>query len=1038
MTWFKAITGMSVDNITYKPANLSETNQNLVKQTVNAASTQYTITYNGTANGGGSASRLEETAYLNQVIDLTDPVAPTADIEKEGWTFAGWHTDPRAEGVLTSWQVTSDKVLYAIYKKEVTATFISFNGFSQTEQIKKGTIYKENSAAPIEVPELSPYPDWYAKGWVTSADASFGEFSPQLVQTLSIPDNQTFFGLYERQVTLEFNTNGGTPARDNALSSQVTNSSNVSRTWGGQTFLLPEGVRKTNDANFDGWALHSPDGTKYQPGWAFIDLQGAGGATMYAAWDSNTGDEYSIKILAIGNSFSDDGMDFNSGGSSYLFELLSEVGYTDITLGILDSPGCSLQTHWNNAMTENENAYAWHKLTSQSSGVWTTTMNSYNVSMKYGIQNEAWDVIVLQQVSSASHVASTYNSDLDNLVNYVKSNMENPYARLGWQMTWAYGLIGDVPGGGGTLKATPGEQIAMYNGILDAVKKKIVPNQTFDFIIPSGVSIQEMRGYGLGSKLLRDNPSHLSFGLGRYTASMTWLKAITGKAVDSITYKPASVSEADQKMVKQAVNTACMLSATWNPGFEDSVEYLAVHKQDMLSPESVALHGSQSWYVEEPESFTRGWDEILEKIDTKGTRDRRLAVAYTFAYFRHDMSKTIESLQYLMQTAKEKEIPIYIHLDGVMYWRNTGLWNWFNPDVDEELLASDPGAKYDPNNINNVERYGWSKIDETPENSTAVKVAWRDWGEQHRVEQKNGMSVPAPNLASQAFRDANAEALGEILPEIMKWYNMLPDDKKYLLAGVVLGMELSVEMNAFYYKDPGDPIGGNAYWYQPDDTYKVNDLNRKYYPGKKDGIQGVYAARLGYAAAETLGIQSTGSITGETIDYILNDFFDFLIKESLKSGVPAKKLITHAYPPPYDPVPYKNLTFLGTWYEHFSHLRANTPNIDGVIAGWTTPIVSYDGSIVLEDRTFREKYFMPGLGNRPWAAIETHFWALDPNEEDTAQQAQIRRDYINEELPGRLSGIFNHGNCRHVNIKNWEQMRGNEGYLNAIKWTLGQ
>ncbi|MDR2736389.1 MAG: sialate O-acetylesterase, partial [Gracilibacteraceae bacterium] len=59
-------------------------------------------------------------------------------------------------------------------------------------------------------------------------------------------------------------------------------------------------------------------------------------------------EEKSIKILAIGSSWAD-GMDFNLGGSSHLFQLLREAGYTDITLGLLDHVENNLKAHYNDA-----------------------------------------------------------------------------------------------------------------------------------------------------------------------------------------------------------------------------------------------------------------------------------------------------------------------------------------------------------------------------------------------------------------------------------------------------------------------------------------------------------------------------------------------------------------------------------------------------------------------------------------------------------------------------------------------------------------
>ena len=61
-----------------------------------------------------------------------------------------------------------------------------------------------------------------------------------------------------------------------------------------------------------------------------------------------------VKILAIGNSFSEDAIEQN------LSELASAAGYTTI-IGNLYIPGCSLERHYDNAARNNE-AYRYRKI----------------------------------------------------------------------------------------------------------------------------------------------------------------------------------------------------------------------------------------------------------------------------------------------------------------------------------------------------------------------------------------------------------------------------------------------------------------------------------------------------------------------------------------------------------------------------------------------------------------------------------------------------------------------------------------------------
>ncbi|MCL1851600.1 MAG: DUF4886 domain-containing protein [Peptococcaceae bacterium] len=333
------------------------------------------------------------------------------------------------------------------------------------------------------------------------------------------------------------------------------------RTWphidGGTT--LPMRGPKLEGHTFQGWTEDPEESTvSYPPGTILAGTNFNRNLTLFAVWEVNSG--RAIRILVIGNSYSQDGMDYNDGGGSHLFQLLKEAGYTDITLGILYRGSCSLEQHWVSAASES-NDYEYQTLRSQtSSGVWDNTFSSEKKppekkTMRYGIRDEAWDVIVLQQVSGFSHDANSFDPWLSRLIGYIDTHKTNLDVRLGWHMTWAYGLIGETVGTG-TLKPTQAAQDIMYNSIISAVERKIVVNPAFDFIIPTGIAIQEMRGHGLGSRLIRDLNSHLSYSLGRYTASMTWLQAITGTSVDLITWRPAGVNEVDQNHVRQSVNVA--------------------------------------------------------------------------------------------------------------------------------------------------------------------------------------------------------------------------------------------------------------------------------------------------------------------------------------------------------------------------------------------------------------------------------------------------------------------------------------------------
>ena len=131
----------------------------------------------------------------------------------------------------------------------------------------------------------------------------------------------------------------------------------------------------------------------------------------------------SIKILAIGNSFSVD-------ATEYLWNMLDAAGIEEVVIGNLYIGGCSLDTHWSN-MSSNSNAYTFYY---NNSGKWETQNKK---SVLYALQLEEWDYITVQQVSQDSGDPSSLGN-LQNVLNYVKNNKTNAEAEIYWHMTWAY------------------------------------------------------------------------------------------------------------------------------------------------------------------------------------------------------------------------------------------------------------------------------------------------------------------------------------------------------------------------------------------------------------------------------------------------------------------------------------------------------------------------------------------------------------------------------------------------------------------------
>ncbi|MBE6927997.1 MAG: DUF4886 domain-containing protein [Ruminococcaceae bacterium] len=256
--------------------------------------------------------------------------------------------------------------------------------------------------------------------------------------------------------------------------------------------------------------------------------------TKAASWD-NDGDG-TLSILCIGNSFSVDMM-------QYVYNIAKNLGISKIHLGNLYIGGCTLNKHYTNAKNDSA-AYTYYTNTS---GSWTTT-SSYKMSK--ALTSRSWDFVTMQQASGDSGTASTYNSDLTNLISYVKGKLNSSSTKLVWHMTWAY------QGGSSKLSnSVYSSQTDMYDKIIAAVKSKIVSNSNFKMIIPNGTAIQNARTSLIKDNLTRDG-YHLNYNFGRYIAGLTVVKTLTGLDISKVTYKPGNVNYALQQIAIESANNA--------------------------------------------------------------------------------------------------------------------------------------------------------------------------------------------------------------------------------------------------------------------------------------------------------------------------------------------------------------------------------------------------------------------------------------------------------------------------------------------------
>ena len=277
-------------------------------------------------------------------------------------------------------------------------------------------------------------------------------------------------------------------------------------------------------------SFHFPEGRAFEAGKIARFSLDLSGATFQPR-------NRSISVLAIGNSFSWDAME-------YLFGNFTQAGYRDVFLGNLYIGGCSLQTHAGH-LASGAGAYEYR---TNNSGYWTST-NGYSALDALSSRN--WDYITLQQVSGLSGMPDSYEPYLSDIIRIVRERC--PGAKLLWHQTWAY----QANSSHSDFAKYGNDQMQMYDAIVGAVQSKVLTHSEFEGIIPSGTAIQNLRTSFLGDNLTRDG-FHMSYDVGRTATALTWFKQLTGRSLSNVSPSNGgySLTEHQVAAIKEAVENA--------------------------------------------------------------------------------------------------------------------------------------------------------------------------------------------------------------------------------------------------------------------------------------------------------------------------------------------------------------------------------------------------------------------------------------------------------------------------------------------------
>ena len=256
---------------------------------------------------------------------------------------------------------------------------------------------------------------------------------------------------------------------------------------------------------------------------------------MLSLWVSGANaQERIVRVLAIGNSFSQDAVEQN------LHELCVAADRS-IIIGNMYIPGCSIERHIS-CLRGDKHDYAYRKIELNGD-----KKETKNFALRDALKDEPWDYITVQQASHDSGKYETYDL-LQELLDSIR--LFNPNAKILFHQTWAYAPNSTHSG----FKYYGRSQNIMYNNIVE-VSKKVMNDYKIDDIIPSGTAIQNARSTYLGNNLTRDG-YHLDLIIGRYIVACTWFECLIHKKVVGNRYYPKGLSLWDLKTVQTAAHRA--------------------------------------------------------------------------------------------------------------------------------------------------------------------------------------------------------------------------------------------------------------------------------------------------------------------------------------------------------------------------------------------------------------------------------------------------------------------------------------------------
>lgn len=243
-----------------------------------------------------------------------------------------------------------------------------------------------------------------------------------------------------------------------------------------------------------------------------------------------------LKILCIGNSFSEDTVE-------YVADIALDLGVQSVTVANLYYGGCSINKHYYHA----QNDLAVYDFNVNTGNGWTLTPSQ---SISSAIKSQDWDWISIQHgtADGSRYAEKESYENLPALVEYVRG-IAGEDTKIAFNMTW----VGEK-NSHEEMISFKNNQLNYFEAIAALTQETVVPTPGIDLVSPTGTAIQNARTADV-IRLTRDK-YHLSKDLGRYIAGLAFFKALTGLDIAGITWAPEGVDDYEKQVAIEAATNA--------------------------------------------------------------------------------------------------------------------------------------------------------------------------------------------------------------------------------------------------------------------------------------------------------------------------------------------------------------------------------------------------------------------------------------------------------------------------------------------------